>query len=196
MTMADKYGELEDIQLIKLFCHGDELAFETLYIRYRKNLYGFLNNMTKDNATADDVFSETWLKVIDNLPKYRDNGKFSAWLFRVARNVFYDKCRKRKSCSEVEFNDVVLDEVIAENLPEPDREMDSEELGKWIQKGVEALPEEQKEVFLLRQQDLSFKEIAAVQECSVNTVLSRMQYALKSLRNFLSSIDNGDFAKR
>jgi RNA polymerase sigma-70 factor (ECF subfamily) len=194
--MATSYESLKDTELINLFLQGDETGFETLYYRYRKNLYGFLNNMTRDANTADEVFEETWLKVIDNLQKYRDDGKFSAWLFRVARNIFYDKCRKKKTICEVEFDDVMLDETMTATLPEPDREMSAAELGKWIQTGLEELPDEQKEVFLLRQQDLSFKEISDLQKCSINTVLSRMQYALKSLKNFLNSIDNGDFLQR
>lgn len=190
------YEACADTELIKLFQQGDDLAFETLYCRYKKNLYGFLNNMIRDVNTADEVFEETWLKVIDNMSKYRDDGKFSAWLFRIARNVFYDKCRRKKTYTEVEFDEAILDETMTASLPEPDREMGSAELGEWIQKGLDELPDEQREVFLLRQQDMSFKEIAVLQECSVNTALSRMQYALKSLKNFLSSIDNGDFVKR
>ena len=189
------YETCEDMELIKLFLQGNEFAFETLYNRYKKNLYGFLNNMTRDTNTADEIFEETWLKVIDNLSKYRDDGKFSAWLFRVARNIFYDKCRKKKIFCEVEFDEVLLDQTMTAKLPEPDREMNSAELGKLIQKGIDGLPEEQKEVFLLRQQDFSFKEISTMQRCSINTALSRMQYALKSLKNFLSSIDNGNLTK-
>ena len=193
--MSINYDTLEDMQLIKLFLQGNDIAFETLYYRYRKNLYGFLNNMTRNADMADEVFEATWLKVIDNLSKYRDDGKFSAWLFRVARNIFYDKCRSRKNICEVDLDEAVLDETMTANLPEPDREMNTAELAQYIQQGLDGLPDEQKEVFLLRQQDFSFKEISDLQGCSVNTVLSRMQYALKNLKKFLSSIDNGDFVK-
>ena len=86
---------------------------------------------------------------------------------------------------------MILDETLTATYPEPDRLMSNEELGKIISRGLEELSLEQREVFLLRQQDISFKEIAEIQECSINTVLSRMQYALKSLRKFLNSVDNG-----
>ena len=94
--MQVNYEPLEDKELIKLFIKGDDTAFETLYYRYRKNLYAFLNNMTYDQSVADEIFEDTWLKVINNIGKYRDDGKFSAWLFRVARNIFYDRCRRKK----------------------------------------------------------------------------------------------------
>ena len=194
--MSVNYESLEDRELIKLFTRGDEYAFETLYYRYRQNLYGFLNNMTRDRCVADEIFEDTWLKVINNISKYRDDGKFSAWLFRVARNHFYDRCRRKKTLCEVEFDEVILDETITSTCPEPDRSISAEELGRYIQQGLDGLPDEQKEVFLLRQQDFSFKEISEMQNCSINTALSRMQYALKTLRNFLCSIDNGELVKR
>lgn len=193
--MPVNYETFEDPELIKLFINGNETAFETLYFRYRKNLYGFLNNMISDQCMADEVFEDTWLKVIDNIDKYRDDGKFSAWLFKVARNIFYDKCRRKKTMSEVELDEAILDETMTSKYPEPDRNMNADELGKYIAQGINELPTEQKEVFLLRQQDFSFKEISEMQNCSVNTALSRMQYALKSLKSFLNSIDNGEFTK-
>ena len=193
--MPVNYEIFEDPELIKLFIKGNETAFETLYFRYRKNLYGFLNNMISDRCMADEVFEDTWLKVIDNIDKYRDDGKFSAWLFKVARNIFYDKCRRKKTMPEIELDEAILDETMTSKYPEPDRSMNADELGKYIAQGINELPTEQKEVFLLRQQDFSFKEISEMQNCSVNTALSRMQYALKSLKSFLNSIDNGEFAK-
>ena len=189
------YEGYEDNELLSLFIDGNERAFETLYYRHRKTLYGFLNNMIRNQSIADEVFSETWLKVIDKAGSYRDNGKFSAWLFKIARNIFYDKCRRKKTICEVEFDEVIFDETLTATYPEPDKLMSDEELGLHISRGIDELADEQKEVFLLRQQELSFKEIADIQGCSINTVLSRMQYALKSLRRFLDSVDGGIFTK-
>ena len=193
--MSAKYGDLTDQQLIRMFLKGDETAFENLYMRYKKALYGFLNNLIKNSADADEIFSDTWIKVIDQLPRYHDNGKFSAWLFRIARNAFYDRCRRRSTAGEVEFDDAILDETMTALVPSPDRAMGSEELGKLILDGLDELQVEQREVFLLRQQELSFKEIAEIQSCSINTVLSRMQYALKNLRCYLEKIDSGNLVK-
>ena len=193
--MQIDYEGYEDNELLSLFIDGNERAFETLYYRHRKTLYGFLNNMIRNQSIADEVFSETWLKVIDKAGSYRDNGKFSAWLFKIARNIFYDKCRRKKTICEVEFDEVIFDETLTATYPEPDKLMSDEELGLHISRGIDELADEQKEVFLLRQQELSFKEIADIQGCSINTVLSRMQYALKSLRRFLDSVDGGIFTK-
>ena len=193
--MGAKYEDMADHQLIKQFLKGNEFAFETLYARYKKSLYSFLNNLIKNQSDADEIFSDTWIKVIDQLPKYRDDGKFSAWLFRIARNAFYDRCRRKSTAAEVEFDETILDETMTTRLPSPDRVMSSEELGRLISDGLEDLQLEQREVFLLRQQDLSFKEIADIQSSSINTVLSRMQYALKNLRCYLEKVDNGNIIK-
>ena len=88
-------NEPDDMMLIQAYINGDERAFETLYRRYRKQLYGYLFNLLSGNtADADEIFAETWIKVIDKLPAYRDQGKFSAWLFRIARTVFIELLKR------------------------------------------------------------------------------------------------------
>lgn len=143
------------------------------------------------------MFEETWLRVIDKLPKYRDDGKFSAWLFRVSRNLFIDRIRRSRPPGNGVLN---LD---AEEAPEiagpasmsPERELDSADLERVIADAVGKLPQEQREVFLLRQQELPFRDIAAIQQCSINTVLGRMQYAIKSLRKLIRAVDHGGIIK-
>ena len=190
--------ELSDSALIKAFGEGDHAAFETLYHRYRRQLYGFLSNLIPGNpAEVDEVFEETWLRVIDKLPKYRDDGKLSAWLFRVSRNLFIDRVRRNRPPGNGVLN---LD---AEEAPEiagpasmsPERELDSADLERVIADAVGKLPQEQREVFLLRQQELPFRDIAAIQQCSINTVLGRMQYAIKSLRKLIRAVDHGGIIK-
>ena len=186
--------EAGDMELIRAFSGGDEAAFEVLYHRYRRQLYGFLNNLIPGNsAEVDEVFEETWLRVIEKLPKYRDDGRFSAWLFRIGRNIFIDRIRKLRPERE---GAVPLDAETTPDMPgpaamEPVSELDSGEVGKVIADAVARLPEEQREVFLLRQQDLAFKEIAEIQNCSINTVLGRMQYAIRNLRKLIREIDRG-----
>ncbi len=185
--------ECSDIELIRAFGRGDEAAFETLYFRYRKQLYGFLCNLIPGNrAEVDEVFEESWLRVIEKLPNYRDEGRFSAWLFRLSRNLFIDRVRSNaRSAGSFSIDIREAPELPGAQSLQPERGMDSAELGQVIRQAVGKLPPEQREVFLLRQQELSFKEIAAVQNCSVNTALGRMQYALKSLRKMIREIDQG-----
>lgn len=184
-----------DIQLINAYLKGDEKSFEELYFRYRKILYGYLNNLTGNQSEADEVFSETWTRVIDKLPKYRDDGKFSAWLFRMAKNIFIDRIRRRHPERFVAIDDENMIDLPDDNAFSPDRELGASDTGQAIIAAINQLPQEQKEVFMLREQELSFKEIAEIQNCSLNTALSRMRYALQTLRNYLSEFDRGGLIK-
>lgn len=184
--------EADDGALIAAFVRGDERAFEQLYGRYKRQLYGFLNNLIVDNpAEVDEVFEETWLRVLEKLPRYRDEGRFSAWLFRIGRNIFIDRIRKNRNAAAMELDAEEAPQVAGPMSMEPDQELELGEVGDVIAQAVERLPVEQREVFLLRQQDLAFKEIAEIQGCSINTVLGRMQYAMKSLRRLILEIDRG-----
>ncbi len=196
VTEQYDYGEIEDIVLIHAYTRGDEKAFETLYYRYRQQLYGYLNNLTGGSCEADEVFSETWQKVIRKLPGYRDDGKFSAWLFRIARNVFIDRIRHNKPDKFVDADAEDWVEPEGFDTYSPERELGRTDISEAINAALESLQPEQKEVFLLREEaQLSFKEIAKIQGCSLGTALSRMRYALKRLRSFLENIDAGGLLK-
>ena len=177
--------DADDMVLIKAYTAGNERAFEILYRRYRKQLYGYLYNLMSGNASeAEEVFEETWIKVIDKLPSYRDEGKFSAWLFRVARNIFIDTVRRNKrSALPLESGDLP---DVPDWSRRPEKELEEQETAAVIAGALDQLPADQKEVFLLRQQELSFKEIAEIQACSVNTVLGRMHYAVRNLKKLLT----------
>lgn len=177
-----------DPELIGAFLVGDEAAFEALYERYKRQLYAFLNHLSGNAGVADEIFSETWLRVIDKLQRYRDDGRFSAWLFRIARNLFNDRCRRLKRRAEVALNDEAPPPVAAPVWDDPREFLANCELGEEIADALQKLPDDQREVFLLRYEDFSFKEIAAMQNCSINTVLSRMQYALRALRKRLAEV--------
>ena len=184
-----------DAVLIKRFLQGEEAAFSELYHRYRRQLYAFLNNLIGPGAECDEVFEETWLKVIDRLPGYRDDGRFGAWLFRVSRNIFYDRLRRTRRERELVSLDMEEPPQVAAPVGGgPGERMELSEIGELVGKAVAELPTELKETFLLRQQGVAFKEIAEIQNCSINTALSRMQYALRALRKALAGIDRGILA--
>lgn len=191
-AMLETDGAPADAVLIKKFLSGDERCFEALYGRYKRQLYAFLNNLVGPGAECDEVFEETWLRVIDRLPKYRDDGRFGAWLFRVSRNIFYDRLRRSRQEREQLSLDVEEPPQISAPVGSGPRErLDLDEVENLVMAAVSELPEELKETFLLRQQGVAFKEIAEIQNCSINTALSRMQYALRSLRKALSAVDGG-----
>ena len=183
------WSTLTDNALITYYLEGYEDAFTELYGRYKLKLYGFLNNhILSTTLDVDEIFEETWVKVIKSLSKYHDEGKFSAWLFTIARNIYISKLRAAK----VEFASTNIEEAVEifDTTANPQEEIVNSETFEAINIAIAKLPLEQREVFLLRQQDLSFKEIAIIQQCSINTALARMQYALKFLRTQLSKYYN------
>lgn len=186
--------ELSDYELIRSYLGGQETAFEALYARHRKRLYGYLNSLLPGRtAEADEIFQLTWIRVVKHLPKYRDQGCFAAWLFRMARNLLIDRIRREQRGGLL----TILDGEDTPPLPspagsEPWRNLDEHDLKGAIHLAVSELPPQQREVFLMRcNEDMPFKEIAAIQKCSINTVLARMQYALKHLRSRLTAMDKG-----
>lgn len=180
--------EQTDQELIRAYLDGDSQAFDMLYERYRRPLYGYLQNLLRgEQANADDIFQRTWLKAIDNLHKYENREKFSAWLMRIAYNLTIDLYRTGKRRAESEFDEKYEAVLPAADSFSPDAGIQNRELAEAIKKAVQTLSPEIREVFLMRCEEISFKEIAAIQQCSINTCLARMQYALKKLRSELSA---------
>jgi RNA polymerase sigma-70 factor (ECF subfamily) len=174
--------ESTDIELIDSYLNGDAAAFDILYERYKRRLYSYLNRlMPMRSALVDDVFQQTWGKVLGKLANYKHSEKFQAWLTRIAHNVAVDHFRKEKN--EVLLEDTEKSKLFAAVGNEPWRDLENAELGKAIEDCLAKLTGDQREVFVLRQDDVSFKEIAKLQKCSINTALGRMQYALRNLRN-------------
>ncbi|MBE6367445.1 MAG: sigma-70 family RNA polymerase sigma factor [Lentisphaerae bacterium] len=167
--------------------NGSEAAVEQLYYRYRRPLYSYLNRMLNhDNMTADDMFQELWIKVIKNLCNYSPDGKFGAWIFRIARNQVLEHFRREKSRAKLgtTTEDGELPDISKINT-EPSGMVGAQELTEKLQQLLSELPPEQREVFIMRQNNLSFKEIAEIQKCPINTALGRMHNCLKFLRHKL-----------
>ncbi len=172
-----------DAELVQYYLSGNQKAFEILLKRYERPLYSFIFRFVRERESADDLFQQTWFKVIRNINSYNEQGKFGSWLFGIANNCCIDLIRKSKSDKR---DDYVSDEGL-DNLPnaddDPVHSLQKKEKNQWLESAVQQLPVEQQQVVLLRvYADLSFKEIAELLNCSLNTVLGRMHYATNNLR--------------
>ena len=133
------YDTESDAVLIRAYAKGDDKAFETLYYRYRKPLYSYLNNLAGNCAEVDEVFAETWLRVIDKLPGYQDSGKFSAWLFRISRNIFIDRLRHNKPDKFTTINAENSPELVEVTMFSPDREVGKSDIAMAINTALSKL---------------------------------------------------------
>ena len=168
---------------------GNVQALEKLVEHYRRPLYAFILRMTEGRDDAEEIFQEVWFRAIRKLDSYKQKS-FLSWLFRIAHNLVIDRGRKRKpehSLQERQDEEgPSLESRIESPGLGPADEADSRDLGRRIKAAVANLPDEQREVFLMRTEGgLPFKEIAKIQGASINTALARMQYALAKLREDL-----------
>ena len=181
---------LTDNELVDKFVRGDVNSLEQLINRYRKQVYTYIFLLVKNQHLAEDIFQDTFIKVIKSLDggKYQDNGKFLAWVLRIAHNLVIDHYRKEKqlsASSREDFGQDILNSRKYAVKPEEDSIIDRQ-IRKDIRQLVDSLPAEQKEVLILRQYcELSFKEIAEHTNVSINTALGRMRYALINLRRMV-----------
>jgi RNA polymerase sigma-70 factor (ECF subfamily) len=176
-----------DRELVVAYLQGSADAFDRLYDRYRKPLYGYLSQLVPGrSALADDLFQQTWVKVLDALPRYQEQQKFIGWLFRIAHNLVMDNFRAAGTGQGE--GDVALEEieeVVAAGGMDAAEQVADGELKEALARVIGNLGAEQKEVLLLRQQGIPFKEIAEIQKVSINTVLGRMHYAVQNIRREL-----------
>ncbi|MDK2964061.1 MAG: polymerase sigma-70 factor, subfamily [Verrucomicrobiota bacterium] len=180
----------EDAKLLAAYRKGDAEALGTLVEKYKRPLFGFILRISEGREDADEVFQEVWVRAIKNMNRYRQKNLLS-WLFRIAHNLMIDRVRRRKPVLSFETpateGGIAVGELLAASQPGPDRETGGRDLGARIESAAAGLPIEQREVFWLRMQaGLSFREIAKIQKCSINTALARMQYAVSKLRKELA----------
>ena len=186
-----------DEELLRRFNEGDASAFEELVRRYQRPVYNFILRSVRRRERADELMQDVFMKVVQRAGDFKGNSKFSTWLYTIARNLCIDHSRKmvfrrHKSLdapgrsSPGEEGPTLLDRTASDD-PDVDRAAIAKDLQRRIAEAVEELPEDQREVFLLRQvEGLAFKEIAAVVGVPENTVKSRMRYALGRLQRALS----------
>ena len=182
------YPSLTDEQLALLYVGGDYSAFDVLLERNQQKLYSYILFVVHDPEVANDVFQETFVKVITKLQdgKYTDSGKFSFWLTRIAHNVMMDNYRHQKTSQIVEpTEDNDLNKLRSNDIMDINRENEyvNTQVMNDVRNLMDALPAPQREVVYMRfYQDLSFKEIAEITGVSINTSLGRMRYALINMR--------------
>ncbi len=176
--------------LLRSFIEGDESAITTLIERYRKRVYNYILMLTKDRQTADDLFQETFIKVIGSLRsgRYAENGKFISWVLRIAHNLVIDHFRGGRKPVHITSEDAGYDILNNRKLADSTIEdhLIHEQIEQDVRDLIDRLPSEQREVVVLRHYfDLSFKEIAQQTGVSINTALGRMRYALINLRKLI-----------
>ena len=181
---------LSDRVLLNNYLLGDRSAISELIERHSRRVRSYIGMMVKDDAVADDIFQETFIKAVKVIDEggYTDSGKFLSWILRIAHNRVLDHFRREKSNRQLNEKEAGYDVLgtirLAENTVEDD--IVHNELMETVRRLVEQLPDDQREVVRLRYYSkLSFQEIAEQTEVSINTALGRMRYALINLRRMI-----------
>lgn len=182
----------DDSRLVASYIEGNEESLAVLIDRHKDRVYGFVFSKVYNHNVAEDIFQETFIKVITKLKqgKYSEKGKFIAWVMRIAHNQTIDYFRGEKKMNTISENctgdDFSLFDIIHYTEADTESDIIQQQIYKDVSKLVDMLPEEQREVLKLRlYKDLSFKEIAEETEVSINTALGRMRYALMNLRKLI-----------
>jgi RNA polymerase sigma-70 factor (ECF subfamily) len=179
-----------DHELIHLFRDGDLQALEALVIRHKDKLYTSILFLVKDKYLAEDIFQDVLIKIIDTIRggRYTEEGKFLPWAMRIAHNLCVDHFRKVKRTPAIKTSDDRdIFEVINFTEDGADVKIMKRQSHDRVRRMLDLLPEDQREVIILRHYaDLSFKEIASLTNCSINTALGRMRYGLINLRKMMS----------
>lgn len=185
-----KENNKTDYELVQMFVNGDKSSIEMLIKRHKNRVFTYIILIVKNEQLAEDIFQDTFIKVINSLKagKYKDNGRFISWVIRIAHNLIIDHFRKEKQLNTMSNDDYDVDIFNSKKLSDKNIEDDliEEQIHHDIRKLVDQLPDDQKQVILLRHYGgLSFKEIADQTNVSINTALGRMRYALINLRRLI-----------
>lgn len=186
MTILSK---LTDHELIQSFVTGNTSALEILVLRHKDKLYTSILFLVKDKYLAEDIFQDVFIRIIDTVRggRYTDEGKFLPWAMRIAHNLCVDHFRKIKRTPVIKTGeDQDIFEVLNFTEESAEEKMMKKQSHNRVKDMLDLLPEDQREVIILRHYaDMSFKEIAAVTNCSINTALGRMRYGLINLRKMM-----------
>jgi RNA polymerase sigma factor (sigma-70 family) len=185
---------LNDNELVQLYIGGNEESLAVLLTRHKRKIFSSIIMVVKDHQLAEDIFQDTFFKVIQTLKKgqYNEEGKFLSWVIRIARNLIIDHFRRAKKMPPVPVyvNDEGEEVSVFNSLASPDDDQSSVEAAKFkksIRDLINQLPNDQREVVLMRiYYDMSFKEISDFTSVSINTALGRMRYALFNLKKMIA----------
>lgn len=198
-TGAAALDEAGDDELLTQFAQGDRRAFDVLVRRHQARLYQFVYRQMQQQAVAEEIVQEAFVRVVSNVRDFKREARFSTWLFTIARNLCFDELRKRKhrrhpSLDQQENPNSEESRTLGDRTADPTRDIEREatqgELRDKMSWAIAQLPDEQREVFLLREvSGLAFKEIAEATGVPENTVKSRMRYALERLQAALAEYE-------
>lgn len=183
------YPKLTDHELINLFITGNVNALEALVLRHKDKLYTSIYFLVKDKYLAEDIFQDVFIRIIDTVRsgRYTDEGKFLPWAMRIAHNLCVDHFRKVKRTPTIKTGeDQDIFEVLNFTEDSAEDKLIRSQSHNRVRAMLDKLPEDQREVIILRHYaDMSFKEIADITGCSINTALGRMRYGLINLRKMM-----------
>lgn len=175
-----------DAMLMLAYARGDLAAFEALYAHHRGMLYRFLLRSVRDPHRTDELFQETWSRVIGARASYQPQAKFSTWLLQIAHNLMIDNARRQRPMADGDEAEAALANVATPEQEQPDHALSEFERRRSLQRAIERLPDDQRTAVLLRlEQELSLEEIAVVTGVGRETVKSRLRYAMNRLREVL-----------
>ena len=181
--------QVADSILVQNYISGDEKSLEILINRHNQRLTSFIYSKVLDRAIAEDIFQDTFIKVIKTLKRgaYNEEGKFLPWVMRIAHNLIIDHFRRNKRMPKFEGSeDFNIFSVLGDDKLDAERQLIKDQIDSDLGLLIEELPDDQKEVLIMRiYKDMSFKEISENTEVSINTALGRMRYALINLRKII-----------
>ncbi|MDA9187541.1 sigma-70 family RNA polymerase sigma factor [Flavobacteriaceae bacterium] len=187
---SNQSSQQTDAQLVSSYLDGSEYALEQLINRHQLQIFNFINSKINDRDTSEDLFQDTFIKVIRTLKSgaYNEEGKFLPWVMRIAHNLVIDHFRKSNRIPTVgNKEDFDIFQFISDKSLNAESTLVQEQVLKDLQKLIQELPEDQKEVLIMRlYRDMSFKEIAENTNVSINTALGRMRYAIINLRKLIT----------
>lgn len=182
--------QLPDAILVNKYIAGDENSLAILVERHQSKIYGYIYSKVSDRDLTEDIFQETFFKVIHTLKSkkyYNEEGKFLSWVLRIANNLIVDKFRNdKKMFMKRDTEEFSIFSTITDSSPNIEKELIKNQVDIDLKKIIQELPQDQKEVLMMRYySDMSFKEIADITGVSVNTTLGRMRYAITNLRKVI-----------